>query len=93
MSTLDMDVMSQRRLSGPIREPNYIVGDALEAVLLVGFSQLRGGERSCDSQARSVPAASQRRNAGGPVEFLTAVTARLSEMYQPSNVLSRVCLN
>jgi hypothetical protein len=32
-------------------------------------------------------------NAGGPVEFLTAAAGHLSEMNQPSNAVSRVCLN
>ena len=52
-------------------------------VSFVGFNRLRRGERSCDSRARSVPAGRQRRNSGGPGEFLTAVTGRLSEMHQP----------
>jgi hypothetical protein len=59
----------------------------------VVFNRLRRGERSCESWARSVFAGRQRLNTGGPVEFLTAVTGRLSEMHQPSNALSRVCSN
>src|SRR5271169_2066884 len=46
-----------------------------------------------NSGAHSIPVGRQRWNAGGLIEFLTAVAGHLSEMNQPSNAVSRVCLN